>query len=330
MSGAGALAPIQMGHDALLVGQLRVSFHRTLRVPDDGVEYPLPPSLGRFPLRPATVLEKHRPADWSPHDFFLSIYQREAVWIGFSTMGGPPCAVQVGVGGVNALSGQSWHARLESDPQNYLVCPDQPWLDGIVTASGVVRQFLAVPTGAGYTVGEQLPGADVTPGLHLRVYPPRPERLAEVTKAAAHPEEGDVRVAAGDLGVGGGGRMRQRVYLDRYGLDVWDLTTETQISVHLVLPERYSELTGEKPPPTPITAQAYTEAGLPWFDLDDENATTLPATEKLTTITSVREVDHERTIPNDDEELIQLERGQIKRIQRQEPPPSVDETDPPK
>ena len=31
--------------------RLRVGFQRTLRIPDDDKDYPLPPGLGRFPLR---------------------------------------------------------------------------------------------------------------------------------------------------------------------------------------------------------------------------------------------------------------------------------------
>lgn len=31
--------------------QLRITFQRTLRLPDDGHTYPLPPGLGSFPLR---------------------------------------------------------------------------------------------------------------------------------------------------------------------------------------------------------------------------------------------------------------------------------------
>ena len=31
--------------------ELRINFQRTLRIPDDGYDYPLPPGLGCFPLR---------------------------------------------------------------------------------------------------------------------------------------------------------------------------------------------------------------------------------------------------------------------------------------
>jgi hypothetical protein len=38
--------------DGIRIGErLGISFHRTLRVPDDGRTYPLPPGLGRFPVR---------------------------------------------------------------------------------------------------------------------------------------------------------------------------------------------------------------------------------------------------------------------------------------
>lgn len=38
---------------AIRIGQrFAVSFHRTLRIPDDGRTYPLPPGLGMFPLFP--------------------------------------------------------------------------------------------------------------------------------------------------------------------------------------------------------------------------------------------------------------------------------------
>jgi hypothetical protein len=37
--------------DAIRIGRhFAVSFQRTLRIPDDGGVYPLPPGLGRFPL----------------------------------------------------------------------------------------------------------------------------------------------------------------------------------------------------------------------------------------------------------------------------------------
>ena len=139
--------------DVLQLGSgLQVSFMRTLRIPDDGRTYALPPGLGRFPLRRVDDYSGRVPREWRRQGgVFLPMYQREALWIHFSTMNGPS-AVKVGVGKVCALTGARWSDALHRRPQDYLVVPDQPWLDGIVVRKGVIRQFVAMPLGLGYTV----------------------------------------------------------------------------------------------------------------------------------------------------------------------------------
>jgi hypothetical protein len=50
---------IELKHDSLKFSfsevhpeaQLTIGFKRTLRIPDDGKDYPLPPGLGRFPMK---------------------------------------------------------------------------------------------------------------------------------------------------------------------------------------------------------------------------------------------------------------------------------------
>src|SRR5215212_11904918 len=117
-----------------------VSFHRTLRVPDDGQSYPLPPGLGRLPI--------HRVADFPSADpglspdgdgVFVPLYQREALWIGFDAAAWKPNAVKIGVGGVNAVTGTAWDDRLRANPQDYLVSPPQVWLDGVISGDGSVH-----------------------------------------------------------------------------------------------------------------------------------------------------------------------------------------------
>ncbi len=51
---------------------------------------------------------------------------------------------------------------LQKSALNYLVLPQQPWLDGVAVRKGVIRQFVAMPLGAGCSVEEQATGsADV-------------------------------------------------------------------------------------------------------------------------------------------------------------------------
>jgi len=99
---------------------------------------------------------------------------REALWIGFSGASWKPNAVKIGVGNINAVSGKPWDQELHDDPQDYLVCPQQPWLDGINAGDGYIRQFIAMPLGSGYTVEGQLTGADEFGGIQILVFEPKP------------------------------------------------------------------------------------------------------------------------------------------------------------
>jgi hypothetical protein len=64
--------------------RLRISFQRTLRIPDDGGDYPLPPGLGSFPLRHVDDFHTHVPELWIEHGgVMLPMYQAEAMWLYF-------------------------------------------------------------------------------------------------------------------------------------------------------------------------------------------------------------------------------------------------------
>jgi hypothetical protein len=140
-------------HGIRLGERLFVSFQRTLRIPDDGRAYPLPPGLGVFPVFAVRdyadrVSDEMRARGGA----FIPMYQREALWLGFDAADWKPNAVKIAAGRINALSGQPFDLKLRSDPQDYLVCPEQPWLDGIISGEGMIRQFVAMPLGEGYTI----------------------------------------------------------------------------------------------------------------------------------------------------------------------------------
>lgn len=68
------------------------------------------------------------------------------------------------------LRRRQWIAAGESI-QDYVVLPDQPWLDGIATSPSQVRQFVAMPVGQGYTVEAQKTGAELVAGLQFEITP---------------------------------------------------------------------------------------------------------------------------------------------------------------
>ena len=85
------------------------------------------------------------------------------------------------MGGINVISGEPPHNGLKADPQDYIVCPDQPWLDGINTGHGSIRQFVAMPLGKGYTVEAALTGTEKFGGIQLTVFEPKPGRFPDRT-----------------------------------------------------------------------------------------------------------------------------------------------------
>ena len=165
-----------------------IEFQRTLRIPDDDRSYPLPPGLGRFPLRHLDDFADRLPgAAVQRGGVVMPMHQAEAMWVNFDSAwrSSYPCAVKVAAGKVCAVSGEPWSDDLDADPQNYVVVPDQPWLDGHCVEKGIIRQFVAMPLGAGYTAEEQLTGAAEHGGLQLSVCPHEAQGLREALRGPA-------------------------------------------------------------------------------------------------------------------------------------------------
>lgn len=161
-----------------------IRFQRTLRIPDDGKHYPLPPGLGGFELRHVEDFEAHVPQDWSARGgIMMPLYQAEAMWIAFQQGAHRyPFAIKVAAGKINAVSGKRWKPELDGADHDYMIVPEQPWLDGFCVAKDVIRQFVAMPLGSGYSVEEQITGKAEHGGLQLVVYPMKAERYEAIRK----------------------------------------------------------------------------------------------------------------------------------------------------
>jgi hypothetical protein len=288
--------------DRVQIGRhFSVGFERTLRIPDDGRDYPLPPSLGRFPVRRVADYADRVPAKWREHGgVLLPMYQREAMWLSFSGAQWRPNALKVAVGKVNALSGERYHERLATAAQDYVVAPPQPWLDGINAGAGFIKQFVAMPLGLGVTVEGQVTGEERHGGLQIVCFDPKPGRFPDQpspmrARAAMDMVGGAVppapAAAAAEMGLAAGGRMRQHIYPDPHGVDTWDQDTFGRVFVHIVNSQLWREITGEPVPPTPIDARAYTDAGLPWFELYDDQLGDIEPSEVLANVKSVADKD---------------------------------------
>ncbi|MEU6658968.1 hypothetical protein [Streptomyces sp. NPDC046821] len=313
---------VQIERNSLLLpGGVRVRFVRTLRLPETGT-HPLPPGLGEFPVRRVADYADSVPAQWRARGgVMLPMYLREAMWLSFAGSA-EPAVLQVGVGKVCAISGLPWSDRLSRDPQNYVVIPRQPWLDGVKSGKGKVRQFVALPLGLGATVEGQVTGEETWGGIQLQSFtlgerarrewreaearrlaearigaplapgsapaggyggPPPPMAAAAPQAPGAAPRAGGAH-AARAMGLGAGGTMRQQVFRDDRPASDWADTPAGRVFVHLVTPPDWRRITGEAPPPSPVDRAAYTRAGLPWFDYYDESAEDLAPTDTLTSV----------------------------------------------
>jgi hypothetical protein len=282
---------------------LAIEFQRTLRIPDDGRKYPLPPGLGRFPLRHVDDFAERVGERWlSRGGIMLPMYQSEALWLNFASSEGYPFAVKVATGKINAVTGEAWREGLNRSPQDYVSVPEQPWLDGYCVAKGVIRQFVAMPLGGGYTAEEQLTGAAEHGGVQLLVHPVRPEvwkrmlaaRRRHIRGSSAFSVAESASMYDADMGLAPGGTMEQEIYDDPLILADWDLGHRSRCFVHLANALVWRAMTGESPPTTPFTAEEYTRRGLPWFDYYAADARALEGAAALAGMKSVAELGKEK------------------------------------
>lgn len=313
--------------------RLVIDFQRTLRIPDDDKEHALPPGLGRFPLRHVDDFASRVPPAWVEHGgVMLPMYQSEALWIHFDAGGyafldqGYPFAVRIATGKVDAVTGKTWKDGIERAPQNYLAVPTQPWLDGYCVEKGVIRQFVAMPLGAGYTAEEQVTGQAEHGGIQILVHPMkakayeklRKEREKQAARRGLAKGRPVLLCAAADDGMGlaPGGKMRQEILGDPFPFEDWDRKQTSRCFVHIANSMVWQSITGAPPPAPPPTAAAYTKAGLPWFEYYAEGAQALEGSKTLAGLKSVKEMGEQKgdvPLPENErvtgETVIQLRKG---------------------
>lgn len=304
------------------VGPLTIDLHRTVRVADGRQPSNLPPNLGTALATPVKDFKDHCPKSWDEGGFFVALHDTEALWLSFS---GGPVAVMIGAGGINALNGQKLGTKLEAD--GYLVTPPQPWLDGWKAEDGTVYQFVATPfkQGDGLSVGEQILGAEsVSGGIGIAVFEPRPgvvlvKQSAPIegyTGGGAYSDDftyggsggmkgfggGGVRgMSAGptrsfrgfEMGVGKGGAIKQKIYADPHGMDVWNDAPTAATAIYLISAADYQEITGVATP-VPVGQEVYQGK---YFGLNDEDAKGQPGTVTFSVLKSVFAGDTSNVVP---------------------------------
>ena len=116
------------------------------------------------------------------HLYLAAVAPHDGFWLGFEADSGMNFAVSVDVNGRNALSGELGESRrLQHNPRNYLLIPDQPWLDAVVGHDGKLQaltpSFTELVGPMGFATGAEIhlgvyaiPSADLEPEQ-----PPQPK-----------------------------------------------------------------------------------------------------------------------------------------------------------
>lgn len=284
---------------------MKLNFQRTLRIPDDGNVYPLPPGLGAFPMRHVDDFSDRVSEQWKKHGgVMLPMFQSEATWIYFNSLSGYPFLIKIATGKINAVTGDQWQDKVQQAPQDYMVVPTQPWLDGYNLEKGEIRQFVAMPLGKGYTAEEQITGEPRHGGIQIIAYPMKPEeweklKQVQLTRYELAGDFGSVDFAMEasveePMGLAPGGKMKQEIYDDPYAFDVWDLEHSSRCFVHITNSITWRAITGDAPPTIPPTAKQYTDAGLPWFDYYAPDNEVIGGSDTLRGLKSVADMSKEK------------------------------------
>lgn len=260
--------------------------------------------------------------------YFLPLHQKEALFLEFQGPKWHPTIAKVCVGRVNAVSGKSYSEKLSSSPQDYVVIPDQKWLDGINYGAGIVRQFVAMPLGQGYTIEAQITDEETHGGFQIVVFDAMenrfPDRDPSIDAAILYKEEmarkrkeepavlyssptpiqSDVSFSIGratpslakEMGIAAGGNIKQIIHPDNYGLETWSIECMRGLTIHLVNSLVYKSITGEDPPPSPITAQQYEKARIPWYSHYDETVSPVKPPSVFKRILGVMAIEKRRGI----------------------------------
>jgi len=289
---------------------ITVDFQRTLRIPDNGEDYDLPPGLGCFPLRHIEDYDLGSSNQRKDRGgVIMPMFQTDALWLNFSSLNHDepelPVALKIGAGKINAVSGEKWADGISQDPQNYVVLPDQPWLDGFNVGKGAVRQFVAVPLASGYTVEEQIDSESNVGGIQIEAIPMKKDfydTLRARHQSARAPRFGIMMSSeappAMDMGLGMGGSMRQEIYDDEHGLEAWDVKNSQRCFVMLANAEQWMQTTGEEPPLSPISAEEYSKAGLPWFEYYGDDKKVIEGAKALGNVKTIKIIADEKRDPD--------------------------------
>jgi hypothetical protein len=120
---------------------------------------------------------------------------------------------------------------------------------------------------------------------------------------------------AKEMGISAGGKMKQKIVEDPFGVDHWDTECFGRCYVHIVNSAMYEQITGKVPPSTPISAKTYSSYGYAWYDVYEENVSGVKGSNILDNVKTVKEIDQEKfAFPQQDDKTVFISGNQVQKI----------------
>lgn len=96
---------------------------------------------------------------------------------------------------------------------------------------------------------------------------------------------------ARNLSIAADGIIEQNIQKDRHDTRKWIKELTFTIPVQIFNTAQFRRVTGTEPPPYPLTAETYVEAGLPFFDLFEEEPSTVSGAGAFDSLKSINEIE---------------------------------------
>jgi hypothetical protein len=224
-----------------IADRLYVSFQRTRRL--DPSEPPIaPPSYG---VAPVAVLD-----DGGEQRLIVPLREDEAVWLGLSACDDHvPSAVRVIVrepAEIDATTGSGPLENLSDSPQNYVVVPPQHGVAGVFITEDRARQFVRVTRSSHDAPCQRMELIAYAPTQHMAMQSSLPTTILHQPNDATPPQT-----------LEGKGLVIQRILHDPHGINFWNETATTSVSIDLTTPEVYTHVAGREAPGPLTDASKY-------------------------------------------------------------------------
>ncbi|RGP63882.1 integral membrane [Fusarium longipes] len=362
-------SPLTEVTDNIKIDDLEITFKRTIRVPDKDEINNLPPDMGEFPLYRVDDYADKLPLSLAQKGgLLIPMHQREAMWINFQSR--RRYAIKILVGGINAVSGEPSTSTAATSirrrnlikqgksVQDYVVAPNQNWLDGVAVEPGKVRQFVAMPVGTGHSVEAQMTVQEITAGIQFEItrldlnvcnknpiyvtlktltgksisittsleemvydlklrcqalegMPACIQRLifdghqlrddmflvecgiqdGAVIHLVLNLRGGGFPLVEPEMNITPGGLIRQAIATIPKA--VYRKTVPVTFNVQILNSACFEQVTGKKPPPSPITSKTYAESGFPLYSIYEEPTTIFGAFGALRSIAEIDQTSEE-------------------------------------